>query len=98
MTVRRMRRTPREWCEGQRARRRVLLLGFFLRISLCIWGLFCENLRGQLPREFFDGRDDAGRGAIHRVTDHRVTAIANGMDNFPTRESGELFHFAIAVT
>ena len=51
----------------------------------------------QLPGEFFDGGDDAGRGTIHSVAGLRVPTIANGMDNFPTRESGELLHFAGGV-
>jgi len=93
MTVRRMTRIPRKWRKGQRARGRILLLRFFLRVGR----LLSEGLRMQLAREIFDGGDNAGRRAIHGVADYGVTAIANGMNNLPTRECGEFFHFAGGV-
>src|SRR5579859_2704477 len=93
MTERPRRRIPREWCEGQRVRGRTFLLHFFL----CDGKLFCKGLRVQLSRELFDSRDDARRGAIHGVADHRVMTIADGVNNLPTLERGELFHFAGSV-
>ena len=93
MTKRPRRRIPREWREGQRARGKTLLLRFFLYAGR----LFCKGLRVQLSRELFDSGDDARRGAIHGVADHRVMTIADGVNNLPTREGGELFHFARGV-
>lgn len=52
----------------------------------------------QLPREFFDSGDDAGCGTVHGITNYSIVAVADGMDNLPTGDSGELFHFVGGVS
>src|SRR5256884_2160076 len=68
--------------EGHRVRGRIRLLAFFLGVI----GLFSEGLRMQLAGQVFDGGNDARRGTVYRVTDHRVAVIANGTENLPPRE------------
>lgn len=97
MTVLRIWRIQREWRERQRARSGILLLDLSLCFFVCLGGLFCEGFRVQLPREFFDGGDDARRGAVDGVADYCVTAITDGVDNLPTRKRGELFHLSGSV-
>src|SRR5215472_16378349 len=89
-----MRHVQRELREADRARRRILFFWFLLRVFLCVWGFFRKGLRMQLARELFDGGGDARTGAVHSIADHGVAAVADGMDNLPSREGGELFHFA----
>src|SRR5438552_11470780 len=71
--------------EGHRVRGRIRLLAFFLGVI----GLFSEGLRMQLAGQVFDGGNDARRGTVYRVTDHRVAVIANGTENLPPRERSE---------
>ena len=47
----------------------------------------------QLAGQVFNRRDDTGRRAVHRVADDCVTAVADGVQDFPTGQSLEPFHF-----
>ena len=85
------RRRKHEW---HRVKGRIRLPGHFLGVC----GLFRESFRMQLSGQVFDGGNDAWGGTIHRVTDHRVTVIANGAHNFPPRERCELRHLARGVS
>jgi len=69
-----------------------------LALLLGVIGLFRESFRVQLAGQVFDGGNDARSGAIHRVTDHRVTVIANGTHNFPPRKRCELRHLARGIS
>src|SRR5256884_2104298 len=80
--------------EGHRVRGRIRLLAFFLGVI----GLFSEGLRMQLAGQVFDGGNDARRGTVYRVTDHRVAVIANGTENLPPREPCEPGHLAGGVS
>src|SRR5215472_8890588 len=80
--------------ERRRLRGRIALLTFFLRVS----GLVCESLWVQLAGQVFDGGNDAGSGAIHRVTNHRVAAIVHSSENLPPRERREPRHLAGGVS
>ena len=79
--------------ERHRVKNGIHLFAFFLGVTR----LFCESLRMQLAGQVFDGGNDAWGGTIHGVAGHRVTVIANGAHNFPTRERCEPGHGARGV-
>jgi len=76
--------------EGIRASTWFFFVRFFLRVA----GFLFKSFGVQLMGKVFNGRDDARGGAVHGIADNRVTAVTNGVKDFPAGTSCEFFHFA----